>query len=146
MLPPGRPLPGNLTARQSTSAVPTARDFTVTTPRSQLIDNSGGEIPTVSIEFTGLAQEAQGDWWNGLGLEEDGLCFRDRIEGREAKYGELERALTHPLCCAVKSVLGISKFYRHQALAIDSARNGDNVVICTGTASGMLCISPTPCT
>jgi DEAD/DEAH box helicase domain-containing protein len=62
---------------------------------------------------------------------------------REAIYGHLER----PLPAEIKKKLdekGIQQFYSHQAEAINSVRNGENVVITTGTASGKSMIYSIP--
>jgi len=57
------------------------------------------------------------------------------LEAREAQFGELELPLPEPLQHSLQA-LGIESFYTHQCEAIDAARNGQNIVVQTGTASG----------
>lgn len=65
----------------------------------------------------------------------DQIAHVERIPGRKARYGELERPL-HPQVDAALRRLGIGRLYTHQAAAINALRRGHNVVITTGTASG----------
>ncbi|MGN7177577.1 DEAD/DEAH box helicase [Cytobacillus sp. SAFR-174] len=60
---------------------------------------------------------------------------RYHINSKSAQYGELEKDLPSPLANNLKKI-GIEKLYSHQAEAINRIRNGENVVITTGTASG----------
>ena len=75
------------------------------------------------------------DTEDGKKLRPSELVHLERIAAREAVYGELERPLPDVLRQALET-LGISRFYSHQARAIDLARAEKNVVIATGTASG----------
>lgn len=59
----------------------------------------------------------------------------EHIPARRAEYASLERPLPDELENALRSE-GIEQFYVHQAEAIDAARNGENVVVVTSTASG----------
>ena len=59
----------------------------------------------------------------------------ERIPGRPARYGTLDRPLSPRLERALHR-LGIDRFYVHQATAINLARTGYNIVVTTGTASG----------
>jgi DEAD/DEAH box helicase domain-containing protein len=59
----------------------------------------------------------------------------ETLPAREAVYGELE----HPLPAVLEDALaaaGIERLYSHQVKAIDAVRQGKNVVVVTGTASG----------
>jgi ATP-dependent helicase YprA (DUF1998 family) len=67
------------------------------------------------------------------------ICFTKSVPACEAVYEDLKEPLVFPLCCALVSSLGIRKFYRHQARAIDAARQGKHVSIQTATASGVTC-------
>jgi DEAD/DEAH box helicase domain-containing protein len=57
------------------------------------------------------------------------------LSERPSEYGELEKPL--PEVLAIKlGAKGIRRLFSHQAEAINKVRNGENVVITTGTASG----------
>ena len=59
----------------------------------------------------------------------------EHIPPREARYGELE----HPLVAALQDCLnehGLFPLYTHQAEAVNSVRQGMNVVVSTASASG----------
>jgi len=59
----------------------------------------------------------------------------EMLPAREARYEPLARPLPPPLQ-AILQQHGISGLYTHQARAIDAARDGENVLVATGTASG----------
>ena len=59
----------------------------------------------------------------------------ENISKRKAQYGELREPLDEPLQDALTQ-LGMSQLYTHQVSAIESLRDGNHVVIETGTASG----------
>lgn len=66
---------------------------------------------------------------------QDQLTHVERIGARRAKYTSLERPLLRPLVEAIRAG-GTERLYHHQAQAIDAVRNGQDVVVATGTASG----------
>ncbi|MCH6265324.1 DEAD/DEAH box helicase [Bacillus sp. FJAT-50051] len=57
------------------------------------------------------------------------------VPAREAIFGDLEKPLPEILTEKLAQK-GIAQLYSHQADAINKVRNGENVVITTGTASG----------
>ena len=57
------------------------------------------------------------------------------IPTREAQYGDLSSPLEPRLQATLKSQ-GIEKLYTHQVTAIESIRDGKNIVVVTSTASG----------
>ncbi|MFQ5943739.1 MAG: DEAD/DEAH box helicase [Anaerolineales bacterium] len=59
----------------------------------------------------------------------------ERLQAREARYGEFPDALDPRLVSALRS-LGTAPLFTHQAAAVDAALAGENVVVVTGTASG----------
>jgi DEAD/DEAH box helicase domain-containing protein len=63
------------------------------------------------------------------------LTHVQRIGARRGQYSSLERPLLRPLVEAVKAG-GVARLYSHQSEAINAARNGQDVVIATSTASG----------
>jgi DEAD/DEAH box helicase domain-containing protein len=66
---------------------------------------------------------------------QDQLVHIERLGGRSPRYTSLSRPLLRPLVEAVKAS-GTARLYSHQAQAIDAARDGQDVVVATGTASG----------
>ena len=59
----------------------------------------------------------------------------ETVPAREASYGELAGALPAVLSEALREA-GVDRLYSHQVEAIDSVRDGGNVVVVSGTASG----------
>ncbi len=66
---------------------------------------------------------------------QDQLSHVQRIGARRAQYQSLNRPLLRPLVEAIKAS-GTPRLYIHQAEAIDAVREGRDVVVATGTASG----------
>ncbi len=65
----------------------------------------------------------------------DQLSHIERLGAQRARYESLERPLLRPLVEAVQAK-GTQKLYLHQAQAINQIRDGKDVVVATGTASG----------
>jgi len=65
----------------------------------------------------------------------DAIRHVEHIPAREARYAELEPPLAPPLLEALRH-LGIERLYSHQAEYVAAARQGQNVVAVTPTASG----------
>ncbi len=59
----------------------------------------------------------------------------EHMPAREARFGQLSAPLP-PELAAVLAAEGIEQLYSHQVDAVEAARRGEQVVICTGTASG----------
>jgi DEAD/DEAH box helicase domain-containing protein len=59
----------------------------------------------------------------------------EHLPARAARYGDLAGAL-HPALQAALQQRGLTRFYSHQAEAINAARAGQHVIVATGTASG----------
>jgi len=78
---------------------------------------------------TFLARLAEQDLYRGQ------IVHIERLPEREAVWQELADDLPEALT-GMLGGLGIDKFYSHQAAAIDLVRQGKNVVVVTGTASG----------
>jgi DEAD/DEAH box helicase domain-containing protein len=72
--------------------------------------------------------EASSDYLNQIS------CVK-RIPARSAAHGELFPALSGQTADALHR-MGVTRLYSHQAQAIEAVRNGENVVVVTGTASG----------
>ncbi|MEJ2556206.1 MAG: DEAD/DEAH box helicase, partial [Anaerolineae bacterium] len=65
----------------------------------------------------------------------DQLEHMQRLPSRRARYARLSHPLPPALDAALKGI-GVERFFRHQAQAIDAVRDGQHVVVATGTASG----------
>ena len=63
------------------------------------------------------------------------IVHRERFPARAARFGTIERPLPRELASALGRQ-GVSRFYTHQAEALDVVRGGASVVVTTGTASG----------
>lgn len=63
------------------------------------------------------------------------IVYEDLQPARPALHRELDPPLTDPLP-AILAAEGIEQLYSHQVRAIEAARRGEHVVLCTGTASG----------
>src|SRR4030042_1929162 len=59
----------------------------------------------------------------------------ERISPRSASVGKLDKPLHDALQARLES-LGISSLYTHQAMAVNAARCGKNVMVATASASG----------
>jgi DEAD/DEAH box helicase domain-containing protein len=63
------------------------------------------------------------------------MVYVREVPAREARYAETGRPLPPPVRGVLEEA-GIGRLYSHQAAAIDAARDGRNVLVVTGTASG----------
>ncbi|MFP3974646.1 MAG: DEAD/DEAH box helicase [Dehalococcoidia bacterium] len=66
---------------------------------------------------------------------ENQITHEQRIDPREAQYGELDRVVHQAALNALES-LGLFPLYSHQAAAVNSIHSGNNVVVSTPSASG----------
>jgi DEAD/DEAH box helicase domain-containing protein len=65
----------------------------------------------------------------------DQIVHEERFPARPARYGTLRRLLAAPIAEALGR-LGITRLYTHQAEAVEAVRDGESVIVTTGTASG----------
>src|SRR5437016_6257316 len=63
------------------------------------------------------------------------IAHVERMPARAARFGELEPPLSPALQAALAGA-GIERLYAHQVEAVAAAREGESVVVVTGTASG----------
>jgi len=63
------------------------------------------------------------------------LVHVERIPAKRARYGQLETGLPETLVNALERT-GTTRLFSHQTSAIEAIRQGEHVVIATGTASG----------
>ena len=66
---------------------------------------------------------------------EDQVIHVQELPERPPVYGEVKGGINEKVSAAL-AAMGIEKLYSHQAAAIEHSREGRNVVIVTGTASG----------
>jgi DEAD/DEAH box helicase domain-containing protein len=65
----------------------------------------------------------------------DQIIHIEHLASRPAQYAKLARPLNRELAKALRAN-GVERLFAHQAQAIDAAREGGDVVVATGTASG----------
>jgi len=63
------------------------------------------------------------------------IAHVEKLPARAARFADLSRPL-HPRLMEALKAQGITRFYAHQAAAIDAVRRGQNVAVVTTTASG----------
>ena len=66
------------------------------------------------------------------------------FDAQEAVYGDLEFLLSQELVNALYNTKGITRFYAHQAEAINALHEGYHVVVATSTSSGKSLIYQLP--
>ncbi|WP_435153546.1 DEAD/DEAH box helicase [Haladaptatus sp. DFWS20] len=73
------------------------------------------------------------DWLRGRPYYQGQIARHETISGNDGEFRDI------PLESRLESALadrGINRLYRHQAVAVEAVRDGENVVIATRTASG----------
>ena len=63
------------------------------------------------------------------------IAYSEDVPAREARYGALDRPIDRRLERGLRD-FGIDELYTHQTDAINALRDGKNVIVSTGTASG----------
>ena len=84
---------------------------------------------------SGVATPRLVDRLEGLAQGSRALVHLETVPARAARWGRLAQPLPEPLAAAL-AARGVNRLYRHQAEAIEHARQGEHVVVVTGTASG----------
>ncbi|KAL4880452.1 hypothetical protein BJY04DRAFT_228548 [Aspergillus karnatakaensis] len=80
------------------------------------------------------------DWYTGQIVPEGHRAF----DAQPAIYGDLNFALSQGLVNALYNTKGITRFYSHQAEAINHLHAGHNVIVSTSTSSGKSLIYQVP--
>ncbi|KAL4749715.1 hypothetical protein BDW72DRAFT_204497 [Aspergillus terricola var. indicus] len=80
------------------------------------------------------------DWYTGQIVPDGHRAF----DAQPAIYGDLRFALSQDLVNALYNTKGITRFYSHQAEAINHLHDGRNVIISTSTSSGKSLIYQVP--
>ncbi|HEV2280968.1 MAG TPA: DEAD/DEAH box helicase [bacterium] len=65
----------------------------------------------------------------------DQIVHEETFPGRPARYADPARPLPAPLADALTK-RGVGRLFTHQAAALDAIRDGESVIVTTGTASG----------
>ncbi|KAL4986327.1 hypothetical protein BDW68DRAFT_188919 [Aspergillus falconensis] len=89
-----------------------------------------GPIPNYRKTMAEIIEEIRGlDW---------------AFDAQPAIYGDLKFALSQDLVNALYNTKGITRFYSHQAEAINNLHDGQNVIVSTSTSSGKSLIYQVP--
>ncbi|KAL3466388.1 hypothetical protein BJX64DRAFT_274641 [Aspergillus heterothallicus] len=80
------------------------------------------------------------DWYTGQIVPEGHRAF----DAQPAIYGDLKFALSQDLVNALYNTKEITRFYSHQAEAINHLHDGQNVIVSTSTSSGKSLIYQVP--
>ncbi|KAJ0388261.1 hypothetical protein COL922a_000523 [Colletotrichum nupharicola] len=98
-------------------------------------------IPTERKSIPEIVQELKDSpWYTGQIVPDGHRVF----EPQEAVYGDLNFLLSQDLVNALYNAKGITKFFAHQAEAINGLLEGQHVVVATSTSSGKSLIYQLP--
>lgn len=111
-----------------------SRSGTVMTPHPDQIPKERKSISEIIAEIKQL------DWYTGQ-IVPNGHRV---IDPQPAVYGDLDFRLSQSLVNALYNCKGITKFYSHQAEAINALYQGHNVIVSTSTSSGKSLIYQIP--
>ncbi|CEL01387.1 hypothetical protein ASPCAL00971 [Aspergillus calidoustus] len=100
-----------------------------------------GPIPKDRKRMAEIIEEIRAlDWYTGQIVPEGHRAF----DAQPAIYGDLKFALSQDLVNALYNTKGITRFYSHQAEAINHLHDGQNVIVSTSTSSGKSLIYQVP--
>ncbi|KAK1829178.1 hypothetical protein QBC39DRAFT_392728 [Podospora conica] len=112
-----------------------------TTKVEAVADTLPESIPKERKSIPEIVQELkESPWYTGQVVPDGHRVF----EPQEAVYGDLEFLLSQDMVNALYNTRGITRFYAHQAQAINSLHAGRNVVVATSTSSGKSLIYQLP--
>ncbi|KAL1836811.1 hypothetical protein VTJ49DRAFT_4627 [Mycothermus thermophilus] len=98
-------------------------------------------IPRERKSITEIVQELKdSSWYTGQIVPDGHRVF----EAQEAVYGDLDFLLSQDLVNALYNARGITRFYAHQAEAVNALHAGHHVVVATSTSSGKSLIYQLP--
>ncbi|KXX82134.1 putative ATP-dependent helicase HRQ1 [Madurella mycetomatis] len=121
--------------------VPTPRRVVGAAEEGRLSGTLPESIPTERKSIPEIVQELkESPWYTGQIVPDGHRVF----EAQEAVYGDLEFLLSQDLVNALYNARGITRFYAHQAEAINALHEGHNVVVATSTSSGKSLIYQLP--
>ncbi|KAI9368364.1 P-loop containing nucleoside triphosphate hydrolase protein [Aspergillus egyptiacus] len=100
-----------------------------------------GPIPTERKTMAEIIEEIRTmDWYTGQIVPDGHRAF----DPQPAIYGDLNFALSQDMVNALYNTKGITRFYSHQAEAINHLYEGRNVIVSTSTSSGKSLIYQVP--
>jgi DEAD/DEAH box helicase domain-containing protein len=126
--------------KEAVAFVPIPSLSRTTTPKPDFsvlpktIPNERPPIPEI------IAEIKQTEWYTGQIVPDGHRVF----DPQEAIYGELNFRLSQNLVNALYNTKNITKFYAHQAEAINNLHDGHNVIVATSTSSGKSLIYQIP--
>ncbi|KAK1755794.1 hypothetical protein QBC47DRAFT_344326 [Echria macrotheca] len=131
-----------MTLRSEAEVFVPRRSMAVDTPAHQAVaDTLPESIPTERKSIPEIVQELkESPWYTGQIVPDGHRVF----EPQEAVFGELDFLLSQDLVNALYNAKGITRFYAHQADAINGLHAGRNVVVATSTSSGKSLIYQLP--
>jgi DEAD/DEAH box helicase domain-containing protein len=99
------------------------------------------DIPKERKSIPDIVQELkESSWYTGQIVPDGHRVFEPQVP----IYGDLEFLLTQNLVNALYNAKGISRFYAHQAEALNKLYEGHNIVVATSTSSGKSLIYQLP--
>lgn len=113
---------------------PVEEDATVPDTMPEAIPVERKSIPTIIQELK------DSPWYTGQVVPDGHRVF----EAQQPVYGDLNFLLSQNLVNALYNTKGITEFYAHQAEALNSLHEGQNVVVATSTSSGKSLIFQLP--
>ncbi|KAL4903606.1 hypothetical protein BDW74DRAFT_155830 [Aspergillus multicolor] len=100
-----------------------------------------GPIPKDRKTMAEIIDEMRSlDWYTGQIVPDGHRAF----DAQPAVYGDLKFALSQDLVNALYNTKGITRFYSHQAEAINHLHDGHSVIVSTSTSSGKSLIYQVP--
>ncbi|KAK9370101.1 hypothetical protein V1509DRAFT_618524 [Lipomyces kononenkoae] len=105
-----------------------------TVPYPPLVPRERQSIPEI---VDGLTSE---DGYQGQIVDNGAMVF----QAQAARFGDLEFLISQELADALYTANNVTKFYSHQALALNCVQNGKHVIVATSTSSGKSLIYQVP--
>ncbi|KAL2267489.1 hypothetical protein VTJ83DRAFT_4766 [Remersonia thermophila] len=109
--------------------------------KGPLLGGLPATIPRERKSIAEIVQELKASPWYTGQIVPDGHRV---VEAQEAVYGDLDFLLSQDLVNALYNARGITRFYAHQAEAVNALHAGHHVVVATSTSSGKSLIYQLP--
>ena len=121
--------------------IPTPANTRVSTPVPEAKSKAPATIPKERETVAEiLSQIKDQEWYTGQIVPDGHRVF----DPQEPIYGDLKFELSQNLVNALYNTKNITRFYSHQAEAINNLHDGHNVIIATSTSSGKSLIYQAP--
>lgn len=121
--------------------IPSPGSSGINTPRLSDTGSLPSTIPKERKSISDIIKELRQAKWYVEQIVPNGHRVFDP---EEPVYGELDFPLSQNMVDALYNTKGITKFYSHQAEAINSLHRGQNVIVATSTSSGKSLIYQLP--